>query len=693
MAQVINTNSLSLITQNNINKNQSAMSTAIERLSSGLRINSAKDDAAGQAIANRFTSNIKGLTQAARNANDGISAAQTTEGALSEINNNLQRVRELTVQATTGTNSESDLDSIQDEIKSRLDEIDRVSGQTTFNGVNVLAKDGSMKIQVGANDGETITIDLKKIDSSTLGLNSFNVNGKGEVANTAATTDDLKLAGYKAGTTDSSGVTAYTNEKGNAAAKASDVLAQITNGSTIDFTGTANGLDVAATTKYKYDSATKSYSFDASGVDTAKALSVINPGAGDVSKATVTIGTEKQDVNIAQDGTITAADDNAKLYLDKQGNLTKTNAGGVTEAKWDGLVSNTNQDTGAAVDTKIEVTSGAASGMKVEYAGNYASVPVSTSDIKTADGFNASVKIGSGAAQDIKVDDSGKITDTTGTAMYFKADGTLTTDANDGSGTDYDAATLGTLAANSQGSKLTVTTGTDAGKIYDNAGNGADYTAEKTLVEIKDAHISADSMAAITDGKGFTATIASVDADGNPVRDTDNNPITTAYEVAAGAGGKVTGEINGVDDTILYVGDNGAFTGTSTKTLYAQSNGAITNDTGGTIYETADGKLTTEATTASESTADPLKALDDAISQIDKFRSSLGAVQNRLDSAVTNLNNTTTNLSEAQSRIQDADYATEVSNMSKAQIIQQAGNSVLAKANQVPQQILSLLQG
>ena len=166
MAQVINTNSLSLITQNNINKNQSALSSSIERLSSGLRINSAKDDAAGQAIANRFTSNIKGLTQAARNANDGISVAQTTEGALSEINNNLQRVRELTVQATTGTNSQSDLDSIQDEIKSRLDEIDRVSGQTQFNGVNVLAKDGSMKIQVGANDGQTITIDLKKIETS-----------------------------------------------------------------------------------------------------------------------------------------------------------------------------------------------------------------------------------------------------------------------------------------------------------------------------------------------------------------------------------------------------------------------------------------------------------------------------------------------------------------------------------------------
>lgn len=163
MAQVINTNSLSLLTQNNLNKSQSSLSSAIERLSSGLRINSAKDDAAGQAIANRFTSNIKGLTQASRNANDGISVAQTTEGALGEINNNLQRIRELTVQATNGTNSQSDMESIQAEITQRLDEIDRVSQQTEFNGVSVLGEDKTLKIQVGANDNQSIDINLKKL--------------------------------------------------------------------------------------------------------------------------------------------------------------------------------------------------------------------------------------------------------------------------------------------------------------------------------------------------------------------------------------------------------------------------------------------------------------------------------------------------------------------------------------------------
>ena len=121
--------------------------------------------------------------------------------------------------------------------------------------------------------------------------------------------------------------------------------------------------------------------------------------------------------------------------------------------------------------------------------------------------------------------------------------------------------------------------------------------------------------------------------------------------------------------------------------------GKYAANVGAQAYVSAEGKLTTNTTSSGTVTKDPLAALDDAISSIDKFRSSLGAVQNRLSSAVTNLNNTTTNLSEAQSRIQDADYATEVSNMSKAQIVQQAGNSVLSKANQVPQQVLSLLQG
>jgi flagellin len=169
---VINTNLMSLTTQNNLNKSQSALGTAIERLSSGLRINSAKDDAAGQAISNRFTANIKGLTQASRNANDGISIAQTAEGSLNEINNNLQRIRELSVQAQNGTNSGSDIDSIQSEVNQRLSEIDRVASQSQFNGIKMLANSSgatTISIQVGANDGQKIDISI----GANSGWNTF----------------------------------------------------------------------------------------------------------------------------------------------------------------------------------------------------------------------------------------------------------------------------------------------------------------------------------------------------------------------------------------------------------------------------------------------------------------------------------------------------------------------------------------
>lgn len=172
---VINTNILALKIQANLRTSQSAMQTAMQRLSSGLRINSAKDDPAGQAIANRMSAQIRGLEQAARNANDGISLVQTAEGALGQVNDNLQRIRELTVRAGNETLSPSDLASIQDEIDQRLDEIDRIASQTGFNGVSVLGEDRVVHIQVGANDGQTIAISLSRLDRHALGLGDFRV--------------------------------------------------------------------------------------------------------------------------------------------------------------------------------------------------------------------------------------------------------------------------------------------------------------------------------------------------------------------------------------------------------------------------------------------------------------------------------------------------------------------------------------
>ncbi|EJD6400574.1 FliC/FljB family flagellin [Providencia rettgeri] len=199
MAQVINTNILSLTTQNNLNRSQGVLGTAIERLSSGSRINSAKDDAAGQAIANRFTANVKGLTQAARNANDGISMAQVAEGAVNEINENLQRIRELTVQGKNSTNSKDDIASIQAEVTERLNEITRISEQTQFNGTHVLNqadKITSMEFQVGANDKEVIKLDVQKMGLEELGVDGFSVGkvGAGATISTLGkdTPDEIK---------------------------------------------------------------------------------------------------------------------------------------------------------------------------------------------------------------------------------------------------------------------------------------------------------------------------------------------------------------------------------------------------------------------------------------------------------------------------------------------------------------------
>jgi len=161
MPSVVNTNVLSLNAQRNLSRSDSSLATALQRLSSGLRINSAKDDAAGLAIADRFTTQIRGLNQAVRNANDGISLSQTAESALDELGNNLQRIRELAVQSANATNSASDRAALDQEVQQRIAEINRIATQTSFNGQKVLdGSFGSALFQVGANVGETIAVNL-----------------------------------------------------------------------------------------------------------------------------------------------------------------------------------------------------------------------------------------------------------------------------------------------------------------------------------------------------------------------------------------------------------------------------------------------------------------------------------------------------------------------------------------------------
>jgi len=168
MAQVINTNVMSLNAQRNLNTSSASMATTIQRLSSGLRINSAKDDAAGLAISQRMTTQIRGMDVAVRNANDGISLAQTAEGALGSISDNMQRIRELAVQAANGTNNPDDRASLQKEVTQLQDEITRVVTNTKFNGTSLLSGASTISIQVGADSSADNKIDIDLVDISAV---------------------------------------------------------------------------------------------------------------------------------------------------------------------------------------------------------------------------------------------------------------------------------------------------------------------------------------------------------------------------------------------------------------------------------------------------------------------------------------------------------------------------------------------
>ncbi len=551
MAQVINTNSISLLAQNNLNKSQSSLSTAIERLSSGLRINSAKDDAAGQAISNRFTSNINGLNQASRNANDGISLAQTTEGALDEINSNLQAIRTLTVQSQTGTNSSSDLQSIQDEVTQRLDEVDRISKQTDFNGVKVLSSDKNLSIQVGSNDGETIDIALKKIDAKSLGLGTFNVNG----------TQGQTTAVTKAGTS---------------------------------MTPTAVVLNT-----------------DKFGADTIKSVELKDSDGNDVTAA---LSKDSSGKYVATTDKGYYAVDESSLAIDGAGKLTGTVGTFTAAAK-------TTTTTGGTT-ANVTFTAAKANDLDATYA-------TTASMVVTTDGSTP------------KPD----------TTIQKGSDGNFyAVDTSAGAGSEtYTAVTLAdsTYDATTGAEVLTFTvTGTASSTVPQVTTGGTTTT-------------SYVSTASQVEGNDVTS-VSVVDSNGT--------------KSASVTGGSLVADEKG----------NYYIQGTDGNAYAAK----VSIDNKGAVTATADSSKAIKNT----GTDNALATLDSALSTVDTMRSNLGAVQNRFDSTINNLASTTSNLSEAQSRIQDADYATEVSNMSKAQILQQAGTSVLAQANQVPQTVLSLLK-
>lgn len=507
MGLTINTNVMSLNAQRNLGTSQSALAKSMQRLSSGLRINSAKDDAAGLSISDRMTSQIRGLNQAARNSNDGISLAQTAEGALQETTNILQRMRELAVQSANDTNSASDRSSLQAEVNQLKQEMTRIADTTEFNGKKLL--DGTMssaQFQVGANSNQTISFGISSAQAADLGNHS-----------STSTNTTANFAIERATSAD-------------AASANNDVVAQ-----------------------------------------------------------TLTV-------------------------IGKEGSQTASVGGGDTAAVIAGAINDISADTGVTATAKTTAT---LSGLSI-------------------DG-----------------------------SVSFKLQGTNTT------ATDISATVLTSDLTNL------------ATAINDQAGNTgitATLSADKTSLTLEQSAGYDIKVSEFLHGSSNAAVSGTVSFAGSEAAS------PTAVTLGSGS-------TNGTSDSSTVGGEitfNSSASFNITSTLAAAAGSLFS--TGAGAANTSDLSSIDEIDiTSVDGAADAIKAVDGALTQVDNMRGQLGAVQNRFESTIANLSNVAENLSAARSRILDADIAQETSAMTKNNILQQAGVSILAQANQAPQLALSLL--
>ena len=349
MANVINTNISSLNAQRNLSASQSSLATSLQRLSTGLRINSAKDDAAGLAIAERMTSQLRGSDQAARNANDAISLAQTAESDLGQISTNLQRIRELSVQASNATNSASDRASLNNEAQQLVQEIDRIANNSQFNGVKLL--DGSFNaqtFQIGANNTANDRVSIAAIaDARIASIGGSGTSTKTTVAGTATTTalaaGDLTLNGYQIG------ASAQGAAAGQTAASAYSIAAAINaKSSQSGVTATANATSVVGAVPA------------ASAAIAANAFSINGINVGAVAAGGDAIG---QGANVAAAINLISGKTGVTATADNTGKVTLTAADGrdVTIA---GTVTNTGL-TAAANHGTVSLSSNSSSGITV----------------------------------------------------------------------------------------------------------------------------------------------------------------------------------------------------------------------------------------------------------------------------------------------------------------------------------------
>ena len=630
MALTVNTNVASLNAQRNLGGSSSSLQTSLERLSSGSRINSAKDDAAGLQISNRLTSQINGLGVAVKNANDGISLAQTAEGALQESTTILQRMRDLALQSANGGNGDSERKALNDEMVQLKNELDRISTTTKFGSKSLFDGSFSENIQVGAQANETISVKIDSFRASDLGTKGSR---------------DATAASLVAGSAPSS----LTAAAGGSAA-------------------TVQGVGVADTF------------FSTTAVQIA--------GANDLSAGSIVVGSGDSFSNVSvqvtnappesygrgvqvPEGTYNTLAELVEAYNEELESDFGTSAEGVLIEAFDAgngrfgfrMLDPNAQSELAFIGAPFEANIVGLSGMFA-----------SPSD----DSSSLVIDLG-GTSQSIALDQNYASAATMAQAIQSQIDG---------------GSLNGLVTVSESGGVLSLQqAGTFGGETLSVTGAAADqvFGAGRTETPGSGGAVGGFTLAL---GSGTAQTInidqsnyTTLESLADNINQQIANNATLVGEVRATVSeGKlqfVTTE-KGADATITL----GVVAGNSGLTDLGFVDSA-------TISGLAEGARDVSIEQMDISTVVGAQAaistIDAALSEVDVTRASLGAIQNRFDSTISNLQNVAENASAARGRIQDTDYAAETANLTKNQILQQAGTAILAQANQLPQAVLSLL--
>lgn len=656
---VINTNFSALNAQNGSRVAQMQLQTAMDRLSSGLRINSAKDDASGLAVATRMTADINSYGAAMRNAHDGSALAQTAGGGLGNVSNILQRMRELAVRSANGAISNDDRANIQVEITQLVSQVDSISKTTTFNGLSLL--DGSssnLQLQTGINAGQIVNFGIGNVSSKALGLQGYTVpgqlvSGRLSAAMVATAVGDLQFNGKNAF---SAAIVA-----GDTAATVATKIngATVQTGVTATAYNTLSGAVVAAGTTFA-----------------AGALSVNGTAigaAGNVADFVAHINRDASGVTavLNSDNTIGLSNDTGNAIVIAG---TAVASAGFTAGTFAGYVSLNSTTPGANIVLQRSTTGSQAQfnalGLnQTGIAGTFNGGAVSAVVLTTADDVRINgVKVGvtTDASAATKASAINALTATTGVTasalnqvfVGVNFAGTTSATAHQINGVSVDL-TVGAYAAPGGNNMVNLVA------AINSANTGATASSDALGRLVLTSQTGADIK--VGDAVGGVLTTAASSA----------SPTLAVAVTVLGVttGGVITLASN--NNSTIRVEDFVA--GSAAKLGLAQQGGS-NQLVGGAL------SLATQA-----GAVGALTAIDAAITTITLAQGNIGAIQNRLDTTVNNLQSLSTNLTSARSQVQDTDFSAETTNLARSQILSQAANAILAQANSSQQQVLSLL--